>query len=176
MKNLQLRSFHFSLHYLYTDPMTTLRMLAASVVAVTFASCASKPADEYDTSNPYGVADGGQADGGNYQAAAPSNPVYDTPAAYEESTGTTPAPEVNMPAPAAPRTASAARRTAPSARTAPAAPATASGGAKVHVVAKGDSLWSISKKYAVPVASIKAANNMTSDVVVLGKKMVIPAH
>jgi len=162
--------------------MTPIRLLASSVVAVAFASCASKPSDEYDTSNPYGVADSGQSGSAASQApAASSNPVYDTPAAYEESTGTTPAPDAsapNLPAPATtPRSTTVkpgpAARPAAAAR--PAVPAASAAGG-VHVVAKGDSLWSISKKYNVPVTSIKTANNMTSDVVVLGKKLIIPAH
>lgn len=161
--------------------MTPIRLLASSVVAVALASCANKPSDEYDTSNPYGVADSGQSGSASSPTpAASSNPVYDTPAAYEESTGTTPAPDAsapNLPAPATtPRSTTV--KPGPAARPAAARPAaaTASAAGGVHVVAKGDSLWSISKKYNVPVTSIKTANNMTSDVVVLGKKLIIPAH
>jgi LysM repeat protein len=98
-------------------------------------------------------------------AAAPSNPVYDTPAAYEESTGT-PAPAVASPnIPATPTTASVA----------PAIPkAPSNGAAIIHTVVAGDTLSGISAKYKVPAAAIKQANNMTKDTVVLGKKMVIP--
>ncbi len=49
-----------------------------------------------------------------------------------------------------------------------------SGSAIIHTVVKGDTLSGLSAKYNVPMASIKAANRMTSDVVVLGRKMVIP--
>jgi len=47
--------------------------------------------------------------------------------------------------------------------------------AKEHYVAPGDSLWKLSKQYGVSIDAIKAANNMTTDTVVLGKKMIIPA-
>jgi LysM repeat protein len=50
------------------------------------------------------------------------------------------------------------------------------GVAKEHYVAPGDSLWKISKQYNVPIDSIKAANSMTNDTVILGKKLIIPAQ
>ena len=43
-----------------------------------------------------------------------------------------------------------------------------------HTVVAGDTLSGIASKYKVSAASIKQANNMTRDIVVLGKKMVIP--
>jgi N-acetylmuramoyl-L-alanine amidase len=43
-------------------------------------------------------------------------------------------------------------------------------------VIKGDSLSKISGKYHVSAASIKQANHMKNDTVVLGKKMIIPAR
>jgi len=59
--------------------------------------------------------------------------------------------------------------------TTPAAPSTPSNGAAIiHTVVKGDTLSGISAKYKVPIASIKAANRMTNDTVVLDRKMVIP--
>jgi LysM repeat protein len=100
--------------------------------------------------------------GGDYDTAA--TPGYDeaaTPAtaaptygaaAYEENTAV-PTPPVD-----------------------PAAVATAPAGvAKEHYVAPGDSLWKLSKQFGVSIDAIKAANNMTTDTVVLGKKMIIPA-
>jgi LysM repeat protein len=48
--------------------------------------------------------------------------------------------------------------------------------ATTHTVVKGDTLGGIAAKYKVPMASIKKANNMTKDTVVLGKKMIIPAN
>jgi peptidoglycan endopeptidase LytF len=55
---------------------------------------------------------------------------------------------------------------------APAAPS--NGAAIIHTVVAGDTLSGISSKYKVPAATIKQANSMTKDTVVLGRKMVIP--
>ncbi len=60
--------------------------------------------------------------------------------------------------------------------TTPAGPAAhrRNGAAIIHTVVKGDTLSGISAKYKIPSASIKQANRMTNDTVVLGRKMVIP--
>ncbi|RPJ34863.1 MAG: LysM peptidoglycan-binding domain-containing protein [Verrucomicrobiaceae bacterium] len=129
--------------------MNPIRILAPSVIAIALASCASQKADTYDTSNPYGAPDAGHEDA---YASQPVNPVYDTPAAYDESSA--------APAPADVET--------------PAAAPAGNGSAIVHTVVKGDTLSGLSSKYKVPIASIKQANQMTNDTVVLGRKMVIP--
>lgn len=137
--------------------MTPIRILAPSVLAVALVSCASQKADQYDTANPYGTADAGAV---NPPATAPANPVYDTPAAYEESSG-------------APTTAAVPG--VPATPAVPAAPAPpANGSAIIHTVVAGDTLSGLSTKYKIPSASIKQANRMTNDTVVLGRKMVIP--
>ena len=46
----------------------------------------------------------------------------------------------------------------------------------VYTVKKGDSLWSISKKFGVSVAAITAANKDRSELLVAGGKLVIPAR
>jgi len=140
--------------------MNPIRVLTPSLLAAALVSCASQKADQYDTANPYGAADTGAV---NPPAAAPANPVYDTPAAYEESTGA-PASAAVPGVPAVPMTPAV-----PSAPTAP-----ANGSAIIHTVVKGDTLSGISAKYKIPAASIKQANRMTNDTVVLGRKMVIP--
>jgi LysM repeat protein len=140
--------------------MKSLPILATPLLALAFVSCASQTADKYDTANPYGAADAAPV---NPPVIEPSNPVYDTPAAYEESgtAAATPAPAVpaspapNIPAPATPR--------APS-----------NGAAIIHTVVAGDTLSGIAAKYKVPAATIKQANGMTKDTVILGRKMVIP--
>lgn len=143
--------------------MNQSRILAPSFLALALASCAThKNANSYDTPNPYGAADPSAV---NAPPTEPANPIYDTPAAYEESTPATPpvgqSPAVspsanpNMPAPKAPRVPS-------------------NGAAIIHTVVAGDTLSGISAKYHVPAATIKQANNMTKDTVVLGRKMVIP--
>lgn len=135
--------------------MTPTRILAPSLLAFAFVSCASQKADPYDTANAAPV---------NAPVIdTPANPVYDTPAAYEE-TGTTAAAPVAMPGATPPsNTPAAAMPLAPS-----------NGAAIIHTVVAGDTLSGISAKYKVPSAAIKQANGMTKDTVVLGKKMVIP--
>ncbi len=144
--------------------MTPNRMLMPSLIVLTLGSCAPQRHDAYDTSNPYGVADAGVA-AAPAQTPAYENPVYDTPAAYEDRGTAATAPPAYTPAPAAPSTYS----------TTPAAPQPpANGAAIIHTVVKGDTLSGISAKYNVPMASIMEANRMTSDTVVLGRKMAIP--
>lgn len=135
--------------------MNTVHILTSSLLAFGLVSCASQKASEYDTSNPYGTADAGQV---AQPTADPANPIYDTPAAYEESS-TAPAATVS-----------------PDMAAAEAAPASAPANAPatIHTVVAGDTLSGLSKKYKVPSASIKQANRMTNDIVVLGRKMVIP--
>jgi LysM repeat protein len=130
--------------------MNPTRILVPFLCAAVFSSCASRK-DNYDTPGTYGTPDPGYA---NATPTAPENPVYDSPAAYEESS--------QSPVPAAPDVTAAA----------PVAPA--NGAAIIHTVVKGDTLSGLSAKYKVPIASIKQANRMTNDTVVLGRKMVIP--
>jgi len=148
--------------------MNPIKVIFPSAIALALASCATNK-NQYDTSNPYGTADA-SADSAPYQPVAPANQTYDTPAAYEDA-GNAAAPNVNLPAPGPvtdPGTVAGGNHT-------PSAPS-GGGAATVHTVAKGDSLWAISKKYKVPVDSIKRANNMTKDTVVLGSKLNIPAN
>lgn len=42
-----------------------------------------------------------------------------------------------------------------------------------YIVQKGDSLWSIAKKYGLTVAELKKLNNLTSDSLSIGKKLVV---
>jgi len=90
-----------------------------------------------------------------------ADPVYDTPAAYEESAAST-----TTTASADPINATASDSSA--AALPDHAPAT------IHTVVKGDTLSGLSAKYRVPMASIMSANRMTDDKVILGRKMVIP--
>lgn len=136
--------------------MTPLRILAPSLAVLALASCASQnKADPYDTPAPYGSGQYGYAD-----ADQAANPVYDTPAAYEETGSTASAPAYDSPYPS-------------SAPYVPPAPPS-NGAAIIHTVVAGDTLSGLGAKYKVPVAEIKQANSMTNDIVVLGRKMVIP--
>jgi LysM repeat protein len=134
--------------------MNPFKLIVPSAITIALSSCATKN-DEYDTS--YAPADAG------YDQAAPTSQTYDTPAAYEDA-GTASTP--NIPAPSAP-----SESYEPSV-----APATGGGVATTHTVVKGDTLGGIARKYKVSISSIKAANGMTSDIVVLGKTLQIPAN
>lgn len=123
-------------------------LIALSLFPVLLVSCAKQPVGEdYDVSNPYAAPDYSDTTGA---ANPPSdvNPAYDEAAVYEDTT------------PAVPHTAAPE----PAAR------------ASVHTVVRGDSLWSISKKYGVSIDAIKQANGMTRDIAVLGAKLNIPAQ
>jgi LysM repeat protein len=136
--------------------MTPLRILAPSLAVLALASCASQNRpDPYDTPAPYDAGPYGASEYG-YADESQANPIYDTPAAYEEAGSAASSPAYSAPAPYV-----------------PAAPAS-NGAATIHTVVAGDTLSGLSAKYKVPVAEIKQANNMTNDIVVLGRKMVIP--
>lgn len=139
--------------------MTPLRTLLAASAAVALVSCANQQAggENYDTPTTpqdaygaYGPAAGGYADGSPYQSF---DPVYDTPAAYEE-------PRVRPPFDDAPRPAAGP----------------AAGPASVHTVVRGDTLWGLGRQYGVSIDAIKAANAMTGDTVILGQRLQIPAR
>ncbi|BCU75821.1 LysM peptidoglycan-binding domain-containing protein [Luteolibacter sp. LG18] len=160
--------------------MTPLRLLAVSALAVALSSCGNHGGDSaYETSNPYGAPQGGGQAAAAGAPAQASNPTYDTPAAYEETTGTAaaPAPDSSVvdPGMTAPRsTASPSHASAP--KPSASKPAAAAVGGTTHVVVKGDTLGGIAKKYGVSQKAIMTANGMTKDVVVLGKTLQIPAH
>jgi LysM repeat protein len=136
--------------------MIPIRILASSFATFVIVSCAPQKNDAYDTSNPSGVA-------ASAATSEPANPVYDTPAAYEETSGVVSSVPTVPTSPQLPATA------------APAAPVRpANGAAIIHTVVAGDTLSGLSAKYKVPSAAIKQANGMTKDTVVLGRKMVIP--
>jgi LysM repeat protein len=149
--------------------MTPIRFIAPSLAAVALVSCAPDKADRYDTANPYGTPDAGTS--AAQAPAAPSNPIYDTPAAYEESSAAVTPAAPGVPAATPPVTNATA--VPPVAAPVPTAPPD-NGSAVIHTVVAGDTLSGLSSKYKVPIASIKAANRMTNDTVVLGRKMVIP--
>jgi LysM repeat protein len=47
-------------------------------------------------------------------------------------------------------------------------------GSKYYLVAPGDSLWKIAKAFGVTIDSIKSANALEADVVIVGQKLEIP--
>ena len=145
--------------------MIPIRILTPALFAATLVSCGSRRADIYDTpTSSYATTD---------QAATsvtdPASTVYDAPAAYEDSAIS---PTASNTAPAAPIPSSAPE---PGTTMTPPAPSSAPyGAATIHTVVAGDTLSGISSKYNIPAASIRQANRMTNDVVILGRKMVIP--
>ena len=44
----------------------------------------------------------------------------------------------------------------------------------VHKVVKGDTLWSIARKYSTTVSAIKALNNLTSNLLSIGDELIVP--
>jgi len=72
------------------------------------------------------------------------------------------------------QTTTVAKTTEPVAVTAP--PPAASSGEVTHIVAKGETLYSISKKYNITVDQIKAWNNITDNSVNLGTLLIISEH
>jgi len=141
--------------------MTPLKLLLPAAIAFALASCAGNKSDQYDTaSNQYGPADGA--------VNQPANETYDTPPAYEDA-GATTATNPNIPADPG--------SNLPPANKPPINPAPTYSGriATTHTIVAGDTLSGIAAKYKVSAASIKQANGMTKDIVVLGKKMKIPA-
>ncbi len=139
--------------------MKSIRLFLASFIAIALVSCTNQKND-YDTTNPYGTPDGAATNNIPNPPAQPANPTYDTPAAYEESTSPPVSPEALNPTNPEP----------------PAKDQATTRGATVHTVVKGDTLGGIAGKYKVSISSIKKANGMTKDTVVLGKKLQIPAH
>jgi len=49
-------------------------------------------------------------------------------------------------------------------------------GGNTYTVSKGDSLWSIAKKFNVSVEELKAANNLSSNLLNIGQSLVIPSQ
>jgi LysM repeat protein len=49
-------------------------------------------------------------------------------------------------------------------------------GESSHVVARGDSLAAIARRYGSSVAAIKSANNLKSDLIIPGQRLVIPGR
>ena len=94
------------------------------------------------------------------------------------STPVTPVAPV-APAAVAPAAVDFAVRFAPSRPSAivePAAPAPVAATQSSHVVAKGDSLWSIAKKYGVSVAELSAANQLAPSATLrLGQSLLVPS-
>lgn len=75
--------------------------------------------------------------------------------------------------PSAPSVASSASASSSSAGSV-SAPAPSAAPSRTHIVAKGDTLWGISRRYKVTVGAIKSANGMSSDLLRPGDSLRIP--
>jgi LysM repeat protein len=135
-------------------------LILLPLASLLFASCGNNSTENYDTQPTSGL--------DSAATTPPAHPTYGE-AAYEDST--TPTTPITSAAPTStPLPPTGIPSNDPSTAAVPAPKE-----AQEYYVAPGDSLWKISSKFKVPIASIKAANNMTTDTVVLGKKMIIPA-
>lgn len=148
--------------------------------------------------NPYPNGGGGDASGSllpqsskpNYQEAPPPPPPgYEKPVVSSEPPAPKPKPKVvastkETPKPAPKVASSSSSKTKPAAskpatsKTSVAsskpAPKKSSGGGGVHVVVKGDTLYSIARKNDTTVPKLKALNGLTSDTLKLGLKLKLP--
>jgi LysM repeat protein len=48
--------------------------------------------------------------------------------------------------------------------------------ATIHTVVKGDTIWGLTKKYGVSSDALREANNLTTDVIWIGQRVIIPAR
>lgn len=126
-------------------------------------SNATPNADPYSNiaNNPYGVPSNSPQGGGEVGQYSP-NPT--TPP-YQPLPGV-PSGQSSYP--------SIPNNTTPTPGYTGTAPTYNPGTVSTHVVAKGDSLWSLSQKYGTSVDSIRQANGLNSDLIVVGQTLQIP--
>lgn len=108
--------------------------------------------------DPYGVPGGSGSEVGTYTPSA-NTPYQPLPSVPSNTPNAIP-PRSGFP-------------TIPSTGPGPGTPA-GTGTTTTHIVAKGDSLWGLSRKYGTTVDAIKQANGMTNDTVILGSTIQIP--
>ncbi|MCB1077857.1 MAG: LysM peptidoglycan-binding domain-containing protein [Verrucomicrobiae bacterium] len=95
----------------------------------------------------------------NYQAPPPPPSNYAPP------------PTISTPGPSAP---SYSPPPPPRPDPKPTPPPAAAKPAKYHTVVKGDTLYSISRKFSVTVAQLKSTNGLTSDTIRIGQTLRVP--
>ena len=136
--------------------LSIIRLAVLPALAVLSVSCGKK--DEVAATNPYA-----------------NNPYYGSEGNYgnygnSDQASVTPAPAQDYvaPAPAAPN------YTAPA--PAPSTPSYASNttSSRNHTVAKGDTLYSLSRRYGTTVNGIKSANGLSTDLITIGQSLAIP--
>ena len=142
--------------------MTAFRLLIAAALPLLGVSCqnspfgssnnANDPYASYGTDggyNPYGGATGGYA---QPSQQAPTYPQYQAPASdpYAYDAPPSPPPASSSPAPSH------------------------SSGGSTHTVVRGDTLYSLSRRYGTTGNAIKSANGLGSDLLVIGQRLKIP--
>jgi nucleoid-associated protein YgaU len=139
----------------------------AAIVSLAFIpSCAKLDPDyaEYkkqknaEASDPYGA----PSLGSNNPYAVPGA-NGETGAPYQPLPGVTNYPPVveDMPTPTEPYSPIPAEPTAE---------------ASTHIVVKGDTIWGLTKKYDITADALREANNLTTDVIWIGQRLIIPAR
>ena len=120
----------------------------------------SNSTDPYGSqvTNPYGVPGASGSEVGTYTPST-STPYQPLPSVPSNTPNAIP-PRSGFP-------------TIPSGGTS-ASPGASGGTTTTHIVGQGDSLWGLSQKYGTSVDSIKQANGMTNDTVILGSTIQIP--
>lgn len=110
--------------------------------------------------NPYGApaVDNNQyaVPGANGETGAPYQPIPGVPPVVE-----------NTPAPSQPYTPLP---------TLPPEPTQPSDTAATHTVEKGDTIWGLTRKYGVTGDALREANNLSTDVIWIGQRLIIPAR
>ena len=138
--------------------MKTTHLLALLVLPILGVSCKSD--DPYATSSdPYATSYGADT-GYNPYGTTPTAPTYPQ---YEAPPSAAPDPYAYQ-APATPE---------PSYSPPPSYSAPASS-SKSHTVVRGDTLYSLSRRYGSSVSAIKSANGLSSDLIVIGQRLSIP--
>ena len=135
----------------------TLRFALLPVAALLSVSCKNKDADTnpYANNPYYGPSGGGSSygsggGGGEYPDVQPSTPPPSTDYGY-----TAPPP-------------------APSYSGGGGGGGASSGGGSSHTVVKGDTLFSLARRYNTSVNAIKSANGLSSDTIRIGQTLTIP--
>ncbi len=97
--------------------------------------------------NPYAVP------GADGETGAPYQPIPGVPPAVQNPT---PSPQPYTPLPPE--------------------PSQPSGEASTHTVAKGDTIWGLTRKYGITEDALREANNLKTDVIWIGQRLIIPAQ
>lgn len=116
-------------------------------------------------SNPYGVPSAAALTTNPYSVPGANG---ETGAPYQPIPGVTNTPDIN---------------TAPSVEYTPAPsqpytplPAEPSAQGSVHTVVKGDTIWGLTRKYGVTGDQIRETNNLSTDTIWIGQRLIIPAR